>query len=397
MSKYTTTTAALKATTVDIRTLDAKTVSINGKNVLDYINNYDTRDPQLKNDELDIWNTELSLSDNGHIEVKPHAHSIEYSADGNGHVYEGITESQVNAINSAVKVIDNEVLGANDEHIMYWQTDGLEAADNVLFSEGSTYRTNITTFTSDLSSLTSGASMFNSCSNLTIFTSDLSSLTFGFAMFFRTNLTTFTSDLPNLTEGYGMFYGTNLTTFTSDLSSLTQGAEMFCECTNLTSFSSALPSLTNGAYMFDNCKLDAQSVANIIHTLPTHETSGSISIGIGCDNTEADQLLFAQECDCETWQELLDDFSAKNWTVTFQYKGRPTEATTYNMRKGKTLPVYAKLEEVTDDKYAQYTSADGSKFFNINYFHSTNGSTEDYDVFPSLEEAIAAYNVTPKN
>jgi hypothetical protein len=156
--------------------------------------------------------------------------------------------------------------------------------------------------------------------------------------------------------------------------------------------------LRKGTNMFVGCKLDAPSVANIVHTLPTHESNREITIGIGCEDTEADQLLFAQECDCETWQELLDDFSAKNWTVYFGCNGRPT--TTYNMRRGETLPIFAKLEEVimpTDEKYAQYTSADGSKFFNINYFHSTNGSTEGYDVFSSLEEAISTYNVTPKN
>jgi hypothetical protein len=170
---------------------------------------------------------------------------------------------------------------------------------------------------------------------------------------------------------------------------------MFAGCHKLTTFTSDLPSLTNGTNMFNSCKLDAPSVANIVHSLPTHETSGTIRIGIGCDNTESDQLLFAQECDCEIWQELLDDFSAKNWTVELQCNGRPT--TTYNMSRGETLPIYAKLEEVTDEKYAHYTSADGSKFFNINYFHSTNGSTEGYDVFSSLEEAISTYNVTPKN
>jgi hypothetical protein len=156
--------------------------------------------------------------------------------------------------------------------------------------------------------------------------------------------------------------------------------------------------------MFNNCKLDAKSVANIIHVIPQRDSkpsgqssNGRIYIGIGCDDTEADKLLFAQECDCETWQELLDDFSAKNWTVYFGCNGRPTEAATYNMRRGETLPIYAKLDEVTDENYAQYTSADGSKFYNINYFHSTNGSTEGYDVFSSLEEAISTYNVTPKN
>ena len=190
-------------------------------------------------------------------------------------------------------------------------------------------------------------------------------------------------------------YCSNLTSFSSDLSSLTNGTTMFCDCSNLTSFSSDLSSLTNGTDMFSYCNLDAQSVANIIHTLPTHDSNGEIGIGIGCEDTEPDQLLFAQECDCETWQELLDDFSAKNWTVTFQCTGRPTA--TYNMRRGETLPIYAKLEEVTDENHAQYISADGSKFYNINYFHSTNGSTEGYDVFSSLEEAISTYNVTPKN
>ena len=381
---YTTNTASLKATRANVSKLDAKKMLLNGKNILDYISesefdSYDTRDPQLKNDELDVWNTEISLSDNGHIEVKPHVHSVKIEF-GAGWVlvpvYEGITESQVNTLNTAVKVIDNEVLGANDEHIMYWQTDGL----------------------------TDGYCMFNSCTNLTSFSSDLSSLTLGDGMFQScSKLISFTSDLSNLTSGYHMFFScSQLTSFSSDssgspvnLSSLTGGNNMFANCTNLTSFSSDLSSLTNGSSMFNSCKIDAQSVANIVHTLPTHETNGNITIGIGCDDTEADQLLFAQECDCDTWQELLDDFSAKNWTVTFQCNGRPT--TTYNMRRGETLPIYAKLEEVTDEKHAQYTSQDGSKFYNIDYFHSTNGSTEGYDVFSSLEEAISTYNVTPKN
>jgi hypothetical protein len=308
---------------------------------------------------LDIWNTEISLSDNGNIEVKPQVHSNDDDT---------ISSTQSTTIQSAVKVIDNEVLGTNNEHIMYWQTDGL----------------------------TDGLGMFFACSNLTTFSSDLSSLTNGEGMFANcSNLSTFSSDLSSLTNGEGMFvYCYQLTSFSSDLSSLTYGSSMFSYCISLTTFNSDLSSLTDGSGMFIKCKLDAQSVANIIHTLPTLETLGDISIGIGCDNTEADQLLFAQECDCETWQELLDDFSAKNWTVTFQCNGRPT--TTYNMRRGETLPIYAKLEEVTDENYA-YTSADGSKFYNINYFHSTNGSTEGYDIFSSLEEAISTYNVTPKH
>ena len=359
----------------NIRKVDARKINLKGKNILDYISDsqfdsYDTRDPQLKNDELDIWNTGISLSEEGHIEVKPHVHGISFDSDAYEIILEGVTESQIETLNTAVKVIDNEVLGTfDDEHIMYWQTDGLM----------------------------SGYEMFNNCSNLESFISGLSNLTDGTWMFQGcSNLTSFSSDLSSLTNGYYMFmYCENLTSFSSDLSSLTDGVSMFMYCENLTSFSSDVSNLFEGSDMFFNCKLNAQSVANIVHTLPINEANGYITIGIGCDDTEADQLIFAQECDCETWQELLDDFSAKNWTVTFQCNGRPT--TTYNIRRSETLPIYTKLEEVTDEKYAQYTSADGSKFYNINYFHSTNGSTEGYDVFSSLEEAISTYNVTPKN
>ena len=166
-TNYTTRTAALKATKADINKLDAKKMLLNGKNILDYISDsefdsYDTRDPQLKNDELDVWNTGISLSEEGHIEVKPHVHSLKCNEDTNWEfVYEGITESQVNTLHRAVKVIDNEVLGKNDAHLMYWQTDGLTDGFEIFFES------NLTSFSSDLSNLTSGVSMFGWCTNLT--------------------------------------------------------------------------------------------------------------------------------------------------------------------------------------------------------------------------------------
>ena len=122
--------------------------------------------------------------------------------------------------------------------------------------------------------------------------------------------------------------------------------------------------------MFTGCKLDAQSVANIIHTLPYSETSSTITIGCGCEPTNEDMLAFIQECDCETAGEFIDEFESKNWHVEIQYNGRPT--TTYNMRRGESLPIHAKLEEVimpTNEKerkpHYAYTSADGSKFLFI--------------------------------
>ena len=402
MKNYTTKTAALNAVTVDTRILDSKKIVLNGKNILDYIsdsefNSYDTRDPQLKNDELDLWNTEISLSDNGHIEVKPHVHGISINEDTGETVYEEITQSQLDTLRWADKIINNEALDPNDEHLMYWQTDGLTDGSSMFFFCFYLY-----TFSSNLSSLTNGYCMFYQCNNLSSFSSDLSSLKDGTCMFYECqNLATFSSNLSSLTNGSGMFYECSLKSFSSDLSSLTAAQNMFGGCNNLSTFSSDLPSLTYGGGMFNYCKLDAKSVANIVHTLPTLETLGDISIGIGCDNTAEDRDIFAQECDCDTWQELLDDFSAKNWNVQFQCNGRPT--VTYNMRRGEILPIYTKLEEVimpTNEKerkpYYAYTSQDGTKFYNINYFHSTNGSTEGYDVFSSLEEAISTYNVTPK-
>lgn len=131
IKNYTTKTASLRATIADVNKLEAKRMLLDGKNILDYIsdsefNSYDTRDPWLKNDELDIWNTAISLSDNGHIEVKPHVHGISFDEDAYELTLEGITESQFDTLITAVKIIDNEVLGfTDDEHIMYWQTDGL--------------------------------------------------------------------------------------------------------------------------------------------------------------------------------------------------------------------------------------------------------------------------------
>ena len=162
--KFITNTASLKTTIADIRNLDAKQIKLKGQNILDYIkeaefDSYDTRDPQLKNDELDIWNTEISLSEEGHIEVKPHTHAVLGDSDTLEITLEGITDSQLSALRTAVKVINNEALGANDEHIMYWQTDGLTKG-NLIFDSIFT-RDILTSFSSDLSNLTNGDYMFN--------------------------------------------------------------------------------------------------------------------------------------------------------------------------------------------------------------------------------------------
>jgi hypothetical protein len=97
---------------------------------------------------------------------------------------------------------------------------------------------------------------------------------------------------------------------------------MFAFCNNLTSFTSDLRSLTNGNGMFNNCKLDASSVKNIIDTINTY--SGSLHLGMGCNDTTEDKDLFAQEAGYADMNSLLAALQAKGWTVTDQYNGRPT-------------------------------------------------------------------------
>ena len=416
----------LSATYADVRKLDVKKINLKGKNILEYIKEsvpviLDERGTKA-NDELDIWNSYVTKDVNGNVIINRDAKPFE-------HTQSEMTQEQTNTIKNAKKIINNQVLDADDNHLMFWQTDGLTDGNNLIG-----YNKSLDQFSSDLSSLTSGASMFLQCDNLTTFISDLISLTNGRFMFSGcdnlttfigdssglpvnlssltdgdsmfsgcSNLASFTSDLSSLTSGDDMFtYCENLTTFNSDLSSLTSGRQMFSNCKKLTQFTSPLSSLTDGFAMFSSCKLDATSVANILHFIPQRDTKDVlISIGIGITNTDAAKQAFAEECYCDNWQELLDEFSAKNWVVAIQCNG---EATTFDLRSPKpSTAVYAKLEEVTmptnekehKPRYA-YTSQDGSKFYNIHWYHDSNTNNEGYDYFESLEEAISAYGVIHK-
>ena len=299
--------------------------------------------------------------------------------------------------------------------------------------------TNLTSFTSDLSSMTNGSSMFNKCSNLTSFSSNLSSLTSCYDMFNSC---------------------TNLTSFSSDLSSLTNGERMFYSCSNLTSFSSVLSSLTNGSNMFNNCKLDAESVMYVadsikditaekqlyssgsipyvtlsdgvysapkgfmsdgkyVYTYNNYDYTinnatpytttisasnvGKLTIGINVTNnadTIQQQLEdFAKAAIFESWDILKTYFSKKGWTVTFIYGGT-TDAIpdTYGLRGGERIipcPIFAKLVQVEDKDSAHYCTEDASTFYNIDWGHDVT-NPQDFQQFDSLEDAMRAFNVFPK-
>ena len=264
----------------------------------------------------------------------------------------------------------------------------------------------LTSFICDLSNLTHATSMFTSCSNLSIFAADdngtiinLKSLKIGDEMFGGcSKFTSFSSDLSSLTSGNYMFVNcSNLTSFTSILKSLTGGKYMFGGCKLLSHFESDLSSLTNGNIMFADCKLDAPSIKNIIDTINTVE-SAPLGIGMGCNNNVTDVNLFAQEVGYADMNSLLADIQNKGWTVTAQYNGRPS--TNYSLRQPEPLPVFVKLVEISPDEefpFYEYTSIDGSKFYNLDWFHETTGSTDAYTQFSSVEEAITHFNIKPTN
>lgn len=246
---------------------------------------------------------------------------------------------------------------------------------------------NLITFNSDLRSLTNGGAMFSICDNLETFNADVSSLTEAYQMFYKTySLSSFTNDLPSLKNGEYMFQNSGIRTFVSDLSSLTNGHSMFYYSERLTSFTSNLSSLTNGDWMFTRCKLNSNSVKNIIDTINT-VSSGDLRLDVGCNDTAEDADIFAQEIGYADMTSLLSALEAKGWTVISCYTGRPS--VTYSMRslRADSLPIFVKPIETEND--FEYTSQDGSKKYILDIFHRSTGSIDGYTQFNSLEEAIS--------
>ena len=247
---YTTKTAALKAIKADVRNLDAKKINLKGKDILEHIKESvptikhanDTRETVTKNDLWGQW--------------------VETKSDGTIIVHDDwvTNPNSSSAWNpSIVKVEDNKAYNGNKDN--YGNLSNLALYANVQTNkikdgtEMFNHCSNLTEFSSDLSSLTNGNHMFYSCDNLKTFSSDLSSLTNGYYMFhYCYNFLAFSSDLSSLTEGESMFANcSQLTSFSSELPSLTNGNGMFANCSQLTSFSSDLPSLTNGRGMLRDC------------------------------------------------------------------------------------------------------------------------------------------------
>lgn len=154
MSTYTTTTAALKATTADIRNLDAKSIKLNGESIPSKV--LDERGDFVT--DQDLWGTTITTNENGAV-----------------HVSHKFLNSPGYTWNSAVKsVYDNKAYTDDSgDPICNIQTEMIKDG-TAMFQ-----RSSLTSFNSDLSSLTKGKSMFSDCSSLTSFSGDLSNLANG--------------------------------------------------------------------------------------------------------------------------------------------------------------------------------------------------------------------------
>jgi hypothetical protein len=82
-----------------------------------------------------------------------------------------------------------------------------------------------------------------------------------------------------------------LKNFNADISGLTIGDELFYNCVSLENFTSSLASLRTGVDMFLRCKLNLQSVTNIINSLMTENTNGGSRLTLGIDKTIKNEVI----------------------------------------------------------------------------------------------------------
>ena len=222
---YTTNTASLKATIADIRKLNTKVIdvnklNVNGQDIKELIEENKTvildERGTLANDELDIWNSSIVTDEDGNV-------TIGAKVEPKKHTYNSLTSDQKYILQRASKVINNEVMDEDGNHMMFWQTDGFTETNYGNFDVNRPPLGMMTEFDSDLSSLTNGYEMFSHVYDLKSFKGDLNSLTNGKWMFYLCDrLETFAGDLSSLTNGEEMFYNCKkLGTFTGDLHSLT--------------------------------------------------------------------------------------------------------------------------------------------------------------------------------
>ena len=115
-------------------------------------------------------------------------------------------------------------------------------------------------------------------------------------------------NMPELVNGDFLFKGCdNLKIFVSDTPSLTTARQMFYNCVNLETFCGVLSLLEDGTDMFVGCKLDEESILNIVDSINDFGQDGEtriITIGYNPESIIDGSI-----------EDYTEEFSQKGWTV----------------------------------------------------------------------------------
>lgn len=258
----------------------------------------------------------------------------------------------------------------------------------------------LTTFTSDLSSLTNGWGMFRGCVNLTSFESDLRNLVCGNDMFSYSGIQSFDYDVPRLESANHMFSNCgNITSFRGDTSNVKDSYGMFAGCISLTSFYGDLSSIQNGC-MFSDCKLDTTSIKNIAETI--HDINGlyyyvsgiggaeyskSFVIGIGnIQPTEEEKAYFTQIHN-KGWEVYINGQSNSNIF-------NPQNSISNDIEIQSYLPYWAKPIS-SNEECANYIDSEGNYYNILGAQFIYVSDPETYGMFTCEEDAASQMRLTP--
>lgn len=229
--------------------------------------------------------------------------SVEYFGE------KDLISSKAEIVNGVLKVTEKEITWTRNNNAQNdaWNSNITKVVNNEAFIGSTKYAT------VETNKLKDGTGMFY-VSNLSEFSSDLSSLENGTYMFWGSQLESMVEDMPKLSDGGAMFSSCNdLETFIGDLSSLESGNGMFSGCNNLETFISDLSSLKSASNMFFYTKLSVDSVSCIADTVavcPEDATDSYRELAVTWNTISS--------VDEPTRVELVDELSRivdKEWTL----------------------------------------------------------------------------------
>jgi len=158
---------------------------------------------------------------------------------------------------------------------------------------------------------------------------------------------------------------------------LTNALGMFQYRAGLFDVDLKVSALESASWMFSQCILNKESVIRFVDSIPSY-TSGNhpLTIGIHIDHKNDEEVLAA-----------ITNAEAKGWTLTVQWNGTPTSATsTFNMG----MLIYAKVGELEHP--------DGTTEQYLDWGHYvTNWEERGYEQFRSLESAYEYFGLEMNN